>query len=186
MHRCHCFGTKGHGANRLNTPKHINFMGAAQMHCSNNRRVRGAIKGRGCRHNSRHASHRCGCHRHMRGGHHRKFTPRHITAYRLNRNILMPQHHTGQRFNLYIAHAVTLNLSEISDLLLGEFYIFHIALRDLCHQRFDIGLGQAKGSRTIRIKFFRQTPNRYIAFCFNRGKDCFNILSNLRIIFGAR
>ena len=102
-------------------------MRPAQMHGGHDGRVGTAINRWRRGDNPRHFGHRCRQHRHMGRSHHRKFTPRNITAHRLYGDIAMTEDDARLGFDFDIGHAGALGLGEAADLILSEFYIIHIA-----------------------------------------------------------
>ena len=110
-----------------------------------------------------HARDLRGDYRHMRRGHHRKFSARHVAAHGIHGDILMAQHDARQRFDLDIGHRGFLHLGESADLVLGEADIGHLPGRDLLHCRFDLAVGQPEGLRPVAVELLGQLPHCSIA-----------------------
>ena len=95
----------------------------------------------------------------------------------------MPQNHTRNGLDFKVLQALFLPFSEIPDLLLGEFDIFDIGLRDFGHSRFDLVRRKAKFLRLVSIKFLGKPADRLIAMLLYVCQDFFNDSANLRVRF---
>ena len=114
------FGPQRHGADGLDTAKAIDLIGAGKMLGGDDRRRELALIRRSTRRHAGDARHLRRNDRHVSGRQKRVFSTRHVTAGRLNRDILVAENDARQRFNLDVANRGPLMLREIADLCLRE------------------------------------------------------------------
>jgi len=86
----------------------------------------------------------CRDHRHVRRRDHRIFTAGHVTADRVDRDVLVSEHHPRQGFHLDVLKRVFLDLREIAYLRLGELYVRYVLRIDLSKAGFDLAIGETE------------------------------------------
>jgi hypothetical protein len=124
-------------------------------------------------------------HRHMRRGQQRIFPARHITADRIDRDILVPEHDARQSLHFDIFHRIALVLGEIAHLLLRKLDVVDVSLGKLRDTVLDFSVGQPVVLAVPLVECRRQFTNRVIAALLDVGENSFHSRANLRIIFGA-
>ena len=136
-------GAERHGGDRLHAAQHVDFVGAAEMHGCDNRRMRPALERRRAGDDALHAGDPRGDDRHVRRGDHRIAPARHVAADRVDRDVPVAEHDAGQGLDLEVAHAVALRLREVAHLRLREPDVVEVALGDLADGLLDLLLAQA-------------------------------------------
>ena len=112
--------------------------------------------------------------RHMRGGKQRIFPARHIAADRIDRNVLVAEHHARQRLDLDVEHRFALMLREIAHLFLREPDVVEIAPRQLRQAVLDLGVGEPEILAVPLVELDRQFADRSIAALFDIGQNPFH------------
>jgi hypothetical protein len=120
----------------------------------------------------------------MRGGHHGELAGRHVAADGLNRDVLVPEDHAGQRFDLDVAHGVPLRLGKVPHLRLREPDVLHLALRDLAHEGFDVGGRQAERRRRVFVEALREIAHGGVAAAFDLLQRRLDGSADLGVVIG--
>ncbi len=164
-------GAERHGGDRLHAAEHEDLVGAAEMHGSDDRRMRTALERRRAGGNPLHARHPRGHDRHVRRRHHRVAAARHIAADAVHRDVAVPEHDARKRLDLEVVERRLLLLGEIADLRLGEADVVEVALADFRDGALDFLLAQPEILRRPLVEFLRQLPDRLVAALLDGGQD---------------
>ena len=185
----HRFRAQCHHCHGLHATDHINFISTSHRHRCNDRGGRLALVRRGARDDTLHPRDFGRQHPHVCRGEQRILPAGHVAAHRVDRNILVPQHDAGQRFNFYIPNRQHLDLGETFDLGLCKTDVFD----SLLWQRID-ACGNLVGTQTERsrcpfVEFRGVFAYSGFTTFFDVVENCFdgraNIGRNLGLLFGG-
>ena len=147
-------GAERHRGDRLHAAQHVDFVGAAEVHGRDDRRMRPALERRRAGDDALHAGDPRGDDRHVRRGDHRIAAARHVAADRVHRDVPVAEDHAGQRLDLQVLHRVLLLLREVAHLRLRELDVVEVALGHLRDRLLDLGGVRRKSFGSQLSNFF--------------------------------
>ena len=174
-------GAERHRGDRLHAAQHVDFIGAAEVHGRDDRRMRPALERRRAGDDALHAGDPRGDDRHVRRGDHRIAAARHVAADRVHRDVAVAEDHAGQRLHLQVLHRVFLLLREVAHLGLRELDVVEVALRHLRDRLLDLGRRQAEILRLPVVEFLRQLADRGVLLVLDFGEDAFDRRAHLGV-----
>jgi hypothetical protein len=174
-----------HRADRLHAAEHIDFIRAGEMHRGDDRGVRLALVRGGAGDDALDAGDLGRDDAHVRGGHQRVLSARHIAADDVDRDVLVAEDDPRQRLHLDVAHRIALDLREIPDLLLRELDVVDGALGQALDAFVDLRPAQTEVLGVPVIELLRQFAHRLVAAFLDVGKDAFHGGADLRYIRGV-
>ena len=151
------------------------------MHGGDDGRMRPALERRCAGDDPLHAGNARSDDRHVRRGHHRIAPARHVAADRVDRDVLVAEHHAGKRLDLQVAHRLLLLLREVSYLRLRELDVVEVALGDLRDGALDLGRRQTEILRLPVVELFRQFADGGILAIVDLRQDAFDRFAHLGI-----
>ena len=170
-----------HGGNRLHATQYVYVVGAAKMHCCDDRRMRPTLERRRAGNDAFHPCDLGGDDRHVRASHHRIAAARDVAADRIDRDVAMAEHDAGQGFDLEVEHGFALLLCEIPDLRLRELDVLDIPLWHLRDGALDLGGREVEILRRPLVEFLRQLADRVVLALLDLGEDGFHGLAHFRV-----
>ena len=181
VHRRDRLGAERHRGDRLHAAQHVDFVGAAEMHGGDDRRMRPALERRRAGDDAFHAGDARGDDRHVRGGDHRIAPARHVAADRVHRDVAVAEDDAGQRLDLQVLHGVALLLREVAHLRLRELDVVEIALGNLRNRLLDLGGRQPKILRLPVVELLRQLADGGVLLVLDLRQDAFDRLAHLGV-----
>ena len=168
------FSSDRHRSDCLDAAKDEDLIRTGEMHGGDYGRMWRALIGRRGSDDTLHARDFRRQHAHVRGGDHRILPARDVAAYRVDGNMLVAEHNTGQRLDFDVFHRSALKFRESADLRLRELDVFNFAGGKLLDRRFDLRAGQLEGVRAPVVEFAGQLAHGGIAARFDVLQRRFN------------
>src|SRR5262249_10270946 len=163
-----------HGRDGLYATKHVDVVGAAEMHCRDDGRVRSPFEGWRTGDDPFHARNLRSHDRHVCRCDHRIAPARHVTADRIHRDMTMAEHDARQRLDLEVVHRFALLLGEVAYLRLRELNVLEVAFRDLRYRALDFLWPETKILRRPFVDFLRQFVNGRVLPLIDLREDAFD------------
>ena len=160
-------GSDRHRADRLDPAQGVDRVGTRHRLRRDDRPGRLATEGRRAADHPGHAGDLGGDDRHVGAGEQRIFAAGNIAAGRIDRDILVAEHHPRHCFDLDILHAVALDAGEIPDLGLREFDIAAFLRAQAVDAGVDFGIGQQEIVAVPLVERVRHRAHRGIAALLN-------------------
>ena len=167
VHRRNRACSQGHRADRLDPAQAVNFVGAGQVQRCHDRRIGGALERRGGRDHALHSGHPRRDHAHVRGGHQRILAAGHVAADAADRDVAVPEHHAGTRFDFHVVQRFKLNPCEVANLFLGEADVGDVLRVQAVLAVVDLLTAQAERIRRPAVELLRIPANRLVAVLRN-------------------